>query len=369
MQSNLSSAICGIGVVAGFVCFDKLKPLLYDNGQPAVQTMVNGLSQLRFRIDDNRSVLPGNGNLCKSVVLCVSSAAPLLIAMATLYKLGLLKSPDSQKEFFIHMGGWMGAAILEYKQLILHRTFAADLSDNDVPVRWQEDDFLHHFLCTINQTPIRHVIKDPIANGLYDKEVLLKWLQMYPSSPLTRERMSWVNTVSNRIETLQAIIDYRLYHLQARENQLNRQLGKEDKAWITETSQELEKEMSAFCTTPIDQIKQLPQFLAFHPNIYTCCITGHPIRHVMRPRWPETIDWNDETMPLLDILYEKEALEKYASEHSNQPPPKWPVEYLPWKLDNTTSDKERQRDLEKKTLVKIVEDLRQYCPFIGIKQS
>lgn len=176
--------------------------------------------------------------------------------------------------------------------------------------------------------------------------------------------MTWLQTVTNRIETIQAVIDYRLFELEQHEKELKRPLNEEDQKWIAETSQTFENEITALCFTGIDQIKKLPQFLVFHPSIHKCSITGQPIRHVIKPSWPETMIWDDDTMPLLDILYEEEALNKHNADHPDVAPPKWPLEYLPWNRENAAPDKARQRDLEQKILVTIIKDLRQYCPFV-----
>ena len=97
--------------------------------------------------------------------------------------------------------------------------------------------------------------------------------------------------------------------------------------------------------------KDSPEKIAYIPQSFAddgwnkCCITGKPIRFVVAPNLPEEERDGDN----LDILYEKETLDKWHNDHKNDKvlPPKWPIS-IPFIRDNFKMDKSRQRDTDKR---------------------
>ena len=96
----------------------------------------------------------------------------------------------------------------------------------------------------------------------------------------------------------------------------------------------------------LDSLPSIPPIIADDPAfIHHCPITGKPIRFILVPNLPEDLR-NDD---ILDIVYERAAIEEWIKNTPNEAPPNWPIDLLPLPLKNNSLmvDAPRQADINR----------------------
>ena len=89
----------------------------------------------------------------------------------------------------------------------------ADLPEREaIPIELEDDPVLSQYICPITQTVIRHPVIDPVTHTLYERDAILGWIQINPTSPLTRIALSADDLLE--VPEIQQIIDDRLETLQ-----------------------------------------------------------------------------------------------------------------------------------------------------------
>ena len=83
-----------------------------------------------------------------------------------------------------------------------------------IPAPLHGDAVFSKFICPISQLPIRDPVRDPTTVGnakvLYEREVILRWLQINPTSPYTMEPLEPDELIE--CPALKLVIDDRLDH-------------------------------------------------------------------------------------------------------------------------------------------------------------
>lgn len=112
-----------------------------------------------------------------------------------------------------------------------------------IPVPLHEDAVFSRFVCAITLLPIRDPVRDPTApphvKVLYERDAILRWLQINNSSPYTRQELAPDQLIE--CPALKLVIDDRLEHhsqgfRQYLQNGLNSPVSNGDQAIIREYS-------------------------------------------------------------------------------------------------------------------------------------
>lgn len=106
----------------------------------------------------------------------------------------------------------------------------------------------------------------------------------------------------------------------------------------------------------IDRLPEIPTLIADDSDfMHHCPITGKPIRFILVPNLPEHQREGD----ILDIVYERAAIEEWIKNTPDLAPPHWPVELLPLPLKNGSLmvDARRQANINK-ALKKCIQNIQ-----------
>lgn len=89
-------------------------------------------------------------------------------------------------------------------------------------------------------------------------------------------------------------------------------------------------------------LHEIPEVLYLHASMLQnrCCITGKPIRYIIVPCLTDEV--LDEDPQLLDVKYERQAIEVWLQNSPHENPPRWPVQ-LPFNHQNFKSSPRLQR--------------------------
>ena len=81
-----------------------------------------------------------------------------------------------------------------------------------IPDEYEEDEVFSQYICPITQVPIRYPRRDPQTGHIYEAHAIIGWLELNPTSPLTRSPLTPAEL--EEVPEIQAQIETRLRELQ-----------------------------------------------------------------------------------------------------------------------------------------------------------
>jgi hypothetical protein len=211
------------------------------------------------------------------------------------------------------------------------------LAKDEIPEFLHEDAFLIEYCCTISHSPVRIPMKD-MSNGashhLYEKAMILNWLQQHHTNPTTRKPAT-INDFVLDVD-LKRQIDARLFFL--RGNLLRERISlpiERDLVFIDHMfifihfCESYKKEQEHIQQEAGESI---PEDLHTDPFFIenTCPITQLPIRHPLRN-------------PITGMIYEAKAIKQWVRERGVSP-----STLTPLKLEDLQPVPELEEEIERR---------------------
>jgi hypothetical protein len=96
------------------------------------------------------------------------------------------------------------------------------LARQTIPDQFYDDTTLMENICPITGVPIRHPVKEPVTNTIYERAAIETWIDLHHTSPMTRLPLEKQNLIL--VPEIQAKINNRLQQIQNNLNGLDNSL-------------------------------------------------------------------------------------------------------------------------------------------------